>query len=245
MGTKELARSKVDHLAEIVPSWADTVYGQHSDLWTAVNVMLQLFLKSGLPMSSERLKQFSLEDMETLAVYVMDLAEAGVTVNDIATDGHAVRRLLRFFPSSSELVTAMLACRQKREPAGIIRDGVYIFQGNAVRIVSRGTAERRGWRYWEEQVDAEIANGLIKPRPRAALPASREGILARMMALPEAKAVPDPSGPLRDEAGRLVVTPEKRAEIERELQAIRAKMEAAQKAASKKGAGKARADRAK
>lgn len=158
--------------------WFDKVYEKHSNLWLAVDAMLQLMLKSGLPMPNERMKQFALDDPETLGVYVLDIADAGITLDDLMADGHKVRRMLRFFPSSTELVTALLACREKREPSGLILDPVYIFDKGHVFLTRRKTAEKNGWPFWECQIDCEIANGLYVPR--SSLPEGKKALAARL-----------------------------------------------------------------
>lgn len=164
---------------EVRPEWFDKLYQKDPNFWLGVNIMLELMMKAGLPMASERLRQFDLQDPETVGLYVMDLADAGITMYDLEQDGHNARRMLRFFPSSAELVTVMLALREKREPRGIISNPVYIYQDGCVRVASMRVAEKLALPYWKDQVDCEVANGLRQPM-KALPPGGTKAFLARL-----------------------------------------------------------------
>lgn len=152
---------------KVQAQWFDKLYATDPQLWLAVDAMLLLMLKSGLPMPTERAKQFDIEDPETIGVYVHDVRQAGITVADVKLDGHHVRKMLRWFPSSTDLVTALLALKHKREPKGVIYDPVYIAEGKRVFVTSREKALASNLRHFETQLECERANGLTPPAARA------------------------------------------------------------------------------
>lgn len=151
---------------KVQQEWYDGVYARNPQLWAAVDAMLLLMMKAGLPMPSERLRGFDLQDPETVGLYVMDLADAGIELGDVMADGHEVRRSLRWFPSSAELVNAMRALKHKRNPPGVINDPVYVCEDGRVCVTSRRNAINKGLPYWASMLDCEYDNGLRRrPAP--------------------------------------------------------------------------------
>lgn len=170
-----LARAEVEPLRadSFEPGWFDAVYAEDPNYWLAVDMMLMLMLRAGLPLPKQRLADLMMVtqegappimDPEALGIYVVDLKAAGITMDDIAADGHEVRRRLQWFPSSAELTAAMVALKGKRCPSHLIVAPVYIYEeGRGVCVTDKAQAIRAGIPYWATGMDAEIANGLRPP----------------------------------------------------------------------------------
>lgn len=202
--------------------WYDHLYAQHRDLWLALSTLLHLMVKGGMPFAAHR-QRFDIDDPETVGVYVMDVHDAGFTLADVMADGHAVRRMLRFFPSSAELVQALRACREVREPRGTISQPVYIYDAHdgCVRVCSKGVAENRRVQWWATQTEAEVANGLRPPMKPVKPGEGSKALGETLKALDTRFALPVHE---RD-GGHYSMTPDKRAEIEAELATVRQRIE--------------------
>ena len=145
------------------PTWYDRLYKSDRDLWLAVDTMLLLMAKSGLPMSRERVRDFDLEEPEIIGLYVVDIKSAGITVLDIQTDMHEARRRLRFFPSSGALTDLLSQIKERRAPRGVISDPVYVQRGDYLAICSRQSAVAAGAKFWADDRTAAIELGWRNP----------------------------------------------------------------------------------
>lgn len=210
---------------QLQQEWFDTVYAQNSQLWHATTIMLELMMKAGMPMSKQRMAKFALDEPETVGVYVLDLADAGITAQDVVTDSHDARRMLDFFPTSSELVKAMSELKVQRDPPWLIIDPVYVWQDGGVRCTRRKHALVHGREIFEDPDQCALANGVTKALPvrvseeeKANLP-SKQGSPHKMMdRLASKLAMPDdnPDG-VKIVNGRVRMTVDKMRRVEQEI----------------------------
>jgi hypothetical protein len=114
--------------------WFDEVYARSPKLWAAVEILLAVLQKSGVPLGKERLGSLDLKDSETIGVYVMDCEAEGLAAEDVTRYGHEARRGFRFFPSSGEFARAIAAVKATRHST-VITDAVHF-----VREISKGEA---------------------------------------------------------------------------------------------------------
>ena len=197
-------------------------------------------------MANERLKTFDLADPETIGVYVLDIKDAGLSLDDILADGHKVRQQLRFFPSSTDLVKALVACRNIRKPPGVISHPVYVADSEGMlRVCSRDVAEKQKLRYWLHEYDAQVALGIRQPMKALTYREGqtlREAFLERVQRTAEKMAMKELPGakPIDPRS-----TPEykaKMAQIHAELEAMRAQREAPKPHKRKAPSSQKRAD---
>lgn len=165
-------KTRESEVEEMEGAWYDGLYERHEHLWLAANTMLLLMSKSGLPMNKARAATFDIEDPETVAVYVMDLQEAGITADDIMADGHACRRGLKFFPSSGELTELLVALKELRKPSTVVSDPVWVAYRGGIALTSKEDAFRRKEAFWTDEFRALEDLGLYQ---RKALPEGVDG----------------------------------------------------------------------
>lgn len=209
----------------ITGGWFDQVYSKNKHLWLATNALLEIILKAGMPMSRTRMAKFSLDDPETIGVYVLDLAEAGITAADVARDAHEVRRQLSFFPSSSELVQLFKAKKVAYNPPWLVVEPVYVWVDGNVRMTNRQSALIGGLEMFDHPDDCQKANTGTKALPgrkRPELPSKDGQVQVDDMVNQVATKLGMPQRQLEDGVtvnafGRIRMSKEKMASVEAEI----------------------------